>query len=142
MCYIVEFSEVENGIILHENVTYRSQYQRDLQYYVSVEILGNVDYGGGSFNGYVWAVVMKRYKNCNVTLVLIKWWLYVCSNDILENNDRILFLNRKLTRVIAQVFVPTAIMVALSWFSFLIPPNSYPGRVGILVLLLRLLMLS
>ena len=65
MCYIVEFSEVENGIILRENVTYRNQYQRDLQYYISVESLGNVTMVDGAFNGYVWAVVMKRYYNCN-----------------------------------------------------------------------------
>ena len=61
----VEFSEVENGIILRENVTYRNQYQRDLQYYISVESLGNVTMVDGAFNGYVWAVVMKRYYNYN-----------------------------------------------------------------------------
>ena len=41
-------------------MTYLSPYQRDLQYYVSVEIHGNVNLAGGAFDGYVWAVVMKR----------------------------------------------------------------------------------
>ena len=51
----------------------------------------------------------------------------------------LLYSNRKLTRVVAQVFIPTTIMVILSWFSFLIPPTSYPGRVGILVTLILVL---
>merc|ERR1712227_347981 len=101
VCYIVEFSEVENGIVLNENVTFRPEFQRDLRYDISVEIVGSVTFACGSFEGFVWAVLMKR----------------------------------KLTRVVAQVFIPTSIIVVLSWFSFLIPPDAYPGRVGILVTL-------
>ena len=46
---------------------------------------------------------------------------------------------RKLGRVVAQVFTPTTVIVVLSWFSFLIPPDAYPGRVGILVTLILVL---
>ena len=31
-----------------------------------------------------------------------------------------------------QIFMPTSFMVLLSWISFLIPPNSFPGRMGLL----------
>ena len=41
--------------------------------------------------------------------------------------------------MIFQVFIPTAIMVALSWFSFLLPKTSHPGRVGTLVTLILVL---
>ena len=41
--------------------------------------------------------------------------------------------------MIFQVFIPTAIMVALSRFSFLIPKTSHPGRVGTLVTLILVL---
>ena len=60
----------------------------------------------------------------------------ICFNRIVSI---LLYSNRKLTRVVAQVFIPTTIMVILSWFSFLIPPTSYPGRVGILVTLILVL---
>ena len=56
----MEFSEVENGITLKENVTFRPEYQRDLRYDITVEVLGNVNFAGGAFDGFVWAVLMKR----------------------------------------------------------------------------------
>ena len=56
----MEFSEVENGITLRENVTFRPEYQRDLRYDITVEVLGNVNFAGGAFDGFVWAVLMKR----------------------------------------------------------------------------------
>ena len=59
----MEFSEVENGITLAENVTFRPEYQRDLRYDVSIEVLGNVSFADGAFDGFVWAVLMKRYLN-------------------------------------------------------------------------------
>ena len=52
---------VENAIVLNETVTYHSEYQRDLQYYIAVHTVGHYDYGGGAFKGYIWAVLMKRY---------------------------------------------------------------------------------
>merc|ERR1712223_448681 len=61
VCYIVEFSEVENGISLNESVTFRPEFQRDLRYDISVEIVGRASFAGGSFEGFVWAVLMKRY---------------------------------------------------------------------------------
>ena len=49
------------------------------------------------------------------------------------------FVIRKLRRIFAQLFIPTGIMVVLSWFTFLIPPASYPGRFGSLVALILVL---
>ena len=67
--------------------------------------------------------------------------MYTCHFNICSNYNIsiLLYSNRKLTRVVAQVYIPTTIMVILSWFSFLIPPTSYPGRVGILVTLILVL---
>ena len=69
-----------------------------------------------------------------IRYMLIKF--HICFEWIISI---LLYSNRKLTRVVAQVFIPTTIMVVLSWFSFLIPPTSYPGRVGILVTLILVL---
>ena len=35
-----------------------------------------------------------------------------------------------------QTYLPTCIIVAVSWLSFVIPPSSIPGRMGMLVVLL------
>ena len=48
------------------------------------------------------------------------------------------FVIRKLRRIFAQLFIPTGIMVVLSWFTFLIP-YPYPGRLGSLVALILVL---
>ena len=42
-------------------------------------------------------------------------------------------MDRQLYPHIWQVFMPTTFMVCLSWASFLIPPNCFPGRMGLLV---------
>ena len=34
-----------------------------------------------------------------------------------------------------QTYIPTTIIVLVSWLSFLIPPDAYPGRMGMLVVL-------
>lgn len=34
-----------------------------------------------------------------------------------------------------RLFMPTILMVSLSWISFIIPPDSFPGRMGLLVTL-------
>ena len=34
-----------------------------------------------------------------------------------------------------RLFMPTVFMVSLSWISFIIPPDSFPGRMGLLVTL-------
>ena len=40
---------------------------------------------------------------------------------------------------VIETFIPTSTMVVVSWFSFLIPPESFPGRVAVLVTLLLVL---
>ena len=55
---------MENDISLRGNVKYQNQYPRDLQYDVSVEILGNVYYDEA--HGYIWTVVMRRYEQVNL----------------------------------------------------------------------------
>ena len=47
--------------------------------------------------------------------------------------------NRRLSIHMIETFIPTATMVVVSWFSFLIPPESFPGRVAVLVTLLLVL---
>ena len=48
-------------------------------------------------------------------------------------------LKRILTPYILGTFIPTTTLVATSWISFLIPPESVPGRAGLLVTLLLVL---
>ena len=36
---------------------------------------------------------------------------------------------------VVQTYIPTTIIVLVSWLSFLIPPDAYPGRMGMLVVL-------
>ena len=43
---------------------------------------------------------------------------------------------RQLVKHIFQTYVPTFIIVFVSWLSFLVPPAAYPGRMGMLVVLL------
>ena len=42
-------------------------------------------------------------------------------------------LERQLSPFVWQIFMPTLLMVALSFISFIIPPNCYPGRISLLV---------
>ena len=42
-------------------------------------------------------------------------------------------MERKLRPFGIQTFVPTTMIVVVSWASFFIPPTSYPGRTGLLV---------
>lgn len=42
-------------------------------------------------------------------------------------------LKRNLRPYFVQIYLPTLLMVVISWSSFLIPPESYPGRFGLLV---------
>ena len=42
---------------------------------------------------------------------------------------------RQLVKHVFQTFLPTTIIVSISWLSFLIPPTAYPGRMGMLVVL-------
>ena len=46
------------------------------------------------------------------------WWMVV--------------LKRKSTRFLIQTYIPTTLIVVVSWASLLIPPTSYPGRTGLL----------
>ena len=42
---------------------------------------------------------------------------------------------RQLVKHIFQTYLPTFIIVFVSWLSFLVPPAAYPGRMGMLVVL-------
>ena len=44
-------------------------------------------------------------------------------------------LHRQLICSLLQTYIPTTIIVAVSWLSFLIPPEAHPGRMGMLVVL-------
>ena len=46
------------------------------------------------------------------------WWMVV--------------LKRKSNRFLIQTYIPTTLIVVVSWASLLIPPTSYPGRTGLL----------
>ena len=48
-------------------------------------------------------------------------------------------MERRLKPFWIKTFIPTALMVVCSWGSFLIPPDSFPGRTGMLVGLLLVL---
>ena len=45
------------------------------------------------------------------------------------------YLHRYLFKHIIQSYLPTTMIVIVSWLSFMIPPESFPGRSGMLVLL-------
>ena len=40
---------------------------------------------------------------------------------------------------LVQTYIPTIIIVVVSWLSFLVPPAAYPGRMGMLVILILVL---
>ena len=42
---------------------------------------------------------------------------------------------RQLVKHVFQTYLPTFIIVFVSWLSFLVPPAAYPGRMGMLVVL-------
>ena len=47
-----------------------------------------------------------------------------------------LFQYRYLFKHVIQSYLPTTITVVISWLSFMIPPHSFPGRSGLLSLLI------
>ena len=50
-----------------------------------------------------------------------------------------LFLQRRLGMQVVETYIPTIIIVCVSWLSFLIPPEAYPGRIGLLLTTLLVL---
>lgn len=42
-------------------------------------------------------------------------------------------LKRRLRPILIQIFIPTSLLVMVSWASFVIPADSFPGRFGLLV---------
>ena len=50
-----------------------------------------------------------------------------------------IIIYRRMSIHVIETFIPTSTMVVVSWFSFLIPPESFPGRVAVLVTLLLVL---
>ena len=50
------------------------------------------------------------------------------------------FSYRHLFKHIIQSYLPTTIVVIISWLSFMIPPASFPGRSGLLSLLILCIM--
>ena len=46
-----------------------------------------------------------------------------------------IFYFRQIVKHIFQTYLPTFIIVFVSWLSFLVPPAAYPGRMGMLVVL-------
>ena len=63
--------------------------------------------------------VSKVEGECKNPLNVAEYWLKV-------------ELRRKLTPFVIQTYAPTAAIVMVSWISFLIPFDSYPGRAGLL----------
>jgi len=51
----------------------------------------------------------------------------------------ITILRRRILLHVSETFLPSSLFVALSWLSFLIPPEVVPGRMALLVTLLLVL---
>ena len=54
---------------------------------------------------------------------------------MIEDNFFSLTDCRQLVKHMFQTYLPTFIIVFVSWLSFLVPPAAYPGRMGMLVVL-------
>ncbi len=110
-CYVLEtmLSRDQNGTKLVGSYAYKAALQRQLQYHVRAENLPE------SFTG----IKLFYYK-----LSMTGWRLN---------------LKRKISVHLQETFLPTALFVAVSWVSFIIPPESIPGRMALLVTLLLVL---
>ena len=62
--------------------------------------------------------------------IILRQMLMVEANFFSLNNCR------QLVKHIFQTYLPTFIIVFVSWLSFLVPPAAYPGRMGMLVVLM------
>ena len=65
-------------------------------------------------------------------------------HDTIKKYEIIMFFiipwkQRRLSIHMIETYIPTSIMVFVSWLSFLIPPESFPGRVAVLITLLLVL---
>ena len=70
-------------------------------------------------------------------LVIQKYKVYLLIRQMLIIEDNLFSLNdcRQLVKHMFQTYLPTFIIVFVSWLSFLVPPAAYPGRMGMLVVL-------
>ena len=76
-------------------------------------------------------------RDLQYTVVDISEPLHICQNPLNVAEFWIkVELRRHIRPYVEQIFFPTSLMVLVSWASFLIPWNSFPGRVGLLVGLL------
>ena len=63
--------------------------------------------------------VKKAEEGCKNPMNTAEFWWMVA-------------LKRKSNRFLIQTYIPTTLIVVVSWASLLIPPTSYPGRTGLL----------
>ena len=68
--------------------------------------------------------------------VLSKYEIYPPYTSAYDNFFLSLNNFRQLVKHIFQTYLPTFIIVFVSWLSFLVPPAAYPGRMGMLVVLI------
>lgn len=110
-CYVLEsfMSNHHNDTVLFGIPRYRKELQRQLQYHVDMRPLSK------DFDG------LQLY---NAKLAVTGWRIN---------------LKRKIFVHLQETFFPTGLFVAVSWVSFLIPPDSIPGRMALLITLLLML---
>ena len=139
VCYVIEMAKRwGTNLVVNGSVMYEKEYQRDLQYAIEIENIGSCNLEGSP--AFMWRVVMHRY------LIYQKYKYRITYNLKIEYVSNIFLITfrgfsyRHLFKHIIQSYLPTTIVVIISWLSFMIPPASFPGRSGLLSLLILCIM--
>ena len=86
-----------------------------------------------SIKGSVHWVAQSRKSNLQYTVIDVDKLELECNNplNVAEFWMKI-EMRRKLKPFMIQTYAPTSAVVVVSWISFLVPFDSYPGRAGLL----------
>merc|ERR1712079_650783 len=75
-----------------------------------------------------------KFEGFNANLTYPDWW-----NQTFSTAGFKLTLTRNYSKYIINYYLPSFLFVTVSWISFLIPPEVVPGRLGVLITVLLVL---
>ena len=96
-------------VVLRGSISYNTEFQRPLQYKLEL-----------------------RHLPDNYTFMVMEDTMYSVQGFEVK-------LQRKLLPALTKFYIPTQLMVALSWLAFFVPPEVISGRMVLLVILLLML---
>ena len=105
----VAHSNSIHEVVLRGSISYNTEFQRPLQYHLEL-----------------------RHLPDNYTFMVMEDTMYSVQGFEVK-------LKRKVLPSLTKFYIPTQLMVALSWLAFFVPPEVISGRMVLLVILLLML---